>query len=265
MGNLAHNPVNDTRFNDLINEVKQFGRDAAEGKDALPKLAIRVVRAANDGVISSASPQQPGELDDAAKIYGEYALAESKKAIHEHTAGGRKANESKLRTLIRFGEPRVGIDPVVVLDRAIELRKELQESGEKCKPSYAAFVDVARAQLATDQQLSDDDIALAVIKAPTADKTLEKELEAISKKIDALVSGEGKSGLQDQSEQVIRAGELIKERLAALYGAAQQAEFMAQAKALGFHVTPQGNQVPPEVEPEQMTDDQLLAALGVAA
>ena len=44
--------TNDTRLPDFMKAVRELGKDAAEGKDSLPKLAFKVVEAAANGVIS---------------------------------------------------------------------------------------------------------------------------------------------------------------------------------------------------------------------
>jgi hypothetical protein len=88
---------NDTRLEDFMAEVRQFGRDAAEGKDALPKLAMGFARAVADNVID-ASKDKDGH-DAAARTFLEYCKSEGKKAVHNRTPESLKANISKLRQI----------------------------------------------------------------------------------------------------------------------------------------------------------------------
>ena len=50
MVSLAHKPTNDHRFDDMLKDVRELGRESAMGKDALPKLALRAIAAAAAGV-----------------------------------------------------------------------------------------------------------------------------------------------------------------------------------------------------------------------
>lgn len=208
---LAHSPQNDTRYDDLVKEVAALGRDAASGKDSLPKLAHRLVRAAHEGVISTQVGQDG--LDDAHRLYTSYAEKQSKTAIHEHTAGGFKANVSKMRKLIEMGSMPI-IDPVDVMNRTVGIRQKMQEADEATKPAYASYVDVAREQLANPgRALTDDEIKGVCAKPAPAEKTVDKILKDCHKKLERLITGEG--GLKDQSEQVIAAEEALRTRLAA--------------------------------------------------
>ena len=236
MTSLAHNAKNDTRFDDLVKDIRQFGRDAAEGKDALPKLAIRVISAADDGVISTYDPKVHGKdnPDDAAKIYEEYATSESKKAIHEHSAGGLKANVSKLRQLITFGS-NPNCDAMAVTDKALKVRKELSDADIKVKGAYPALVDIARAQNAQDTELTDEQIRETVAKGEAEEPTVEKELTAIHKRLERLITGE--KGPQDQDPLVIQAEEAIRARLAAMVMARETMALMEKAAELGMVFT----------------------------
>lgn len=228
MGQFSHTTsvehdasVNDTRFSDFMSNVREFGRAEAAGKDALPMLTVAVVRAVADGVVDLDKDSDGN--DAAARIYTAYAQAKTKKAVHERTDNGLKANISKLRQIITFaGNPKY--DAVDVLNRAIVRRKEMEEQEIDVKPAYAAYVDVARAQNKQDDPLTDEQITECVGKAPPRDKTLEGELEKIQKAIDKIITGENPHGIKDQSSELVQAHELIGARLAALMQARQDAE-----------------------------------------
>lgn len=233
---LSHSTSNDTRFDEFMSNVRQFGRDAADGKDALPKLAIAVVRAAADGVIDLTKGADG--RDAAATIYEEYCKSESKKAIHEHSAGGTKANASKLRQLVTFGcNPK--FDGVDVLNKAIVIRQKYNADADlrkELKPTYASFVDLAREQNALDDAMDDSEIEAVMRKNPPKDTTLEQELKAIHKKVEKLISGDNKAGVKDQSSELIQAEELLRTRLAALLEKNARDELLAKAAALGIQL-----------------------------
>jgi len=209
---LAHSPNNDHRRDDLVKEVRSLGAAAAAGGDSLPMLAHHVVRAAQEGIITTV--KDTDGKDDAHKLYAEYAATQSKKAVHTHTDGGTKANVSKLRKLIEFGEMPI-IDPVDVMNRTKAIRDELHDKEIKLRPVYASYVEVAREQLDNPGvALSDEQIKECVSKPEAAEKTLEKELSSIHKRLEKLVTGEG--GLKDQSSEIIQAEEMLRSRLASM-------------------------------------------------
>jgi hypothetical protein len=224
---------NDTRLEDFMSESRELGRELAQGKDALPKWALKVARAAADGVISL-TKDQDGE-DDIARAYADLMKSASKKAVHEHTTGGIKANVSKARQ-IAIASTKPTCDFVDVLNRAVVLRQEMQANDEKVKPAYAAFVEAARTQNEQDDDLSDDQLAEALRKKDPAEQTEEKILERVEKALGSLI--EGDKGVKSNDPRVHEAHGLIKERLAALTLAAEIAETTAKAQALGLIPTP---------------------------
>lgn len=210
------NLVNDNRLADGVKIIRELGRDAALGKDSLPKLAFQVTKMAQDGVIDLEKKwQDPVDaskmFDDAEYLFGEYAKAEGKKAIHERTAGGLKANVSKLRQLITFGVMTT-IDPSSVLERAVKVRSEMIDQGEKVKAAYASYVDVARVQIAnSDDELTDEQLTAAIRKPAAKDPEVEKILRGVYKKLENLISGE--KGVKDDSELVEQAFNAVRDRL----------------------------------------------------
>lgn len=227
------NLKNDKRMSDLNKLVKKLGEEAADGKDSLPKLAHAVVKAAADGVITG---------PDAGDIYKRYAKAESSKAIHEHSAGGLKANTSKLRQLIDMGNMTT-VDGVIVMDEAKQARDRMikrasePQSGIKLKAAYPFYVDVARAQLKSDTPLSADFLEELAVKGDNAaEKSVEKELTAILKRLEALVTGEGKHGLHDEDEDTEAAYHLVKSRLDKFATLRAHQAVREQAAALGLQL-----------------------------
>ena len=194
---------------DFFKDINKFGKASGEGASALGRLGLRALRAAADGVISTAKPQGGGK-DDATLIYEAYTAMDSKHA--EHTAGGAKANASKLRQIIGMGCMTTLSDPVAVGDRVVRIHDQMSEADLKPKAIFAALVDVAREQQASDSELTDDAIRACLTKTK-ADKTLEKEWEAIAKKVEGLVTGENSHGLKDQSEAAIKIQELVSEHI----------------------------------------------------
>lgn len=202
---------NDKRLSDLKKQVTKLGEEASLGKDSLPKLAHAVVRAAADGIIDLETKDKDNN-DAAASIYAAYAAGESKKAIHEHSEGGKKANVSKLRQLIAMGAMTT-VDAVEVMQTAFQAREDMIADSAKVKSAYPFYVDVAREQLKADKALDKSDLEKIALKPTPEPKELETELKAIMKRLEDLVTGEGKSKLKDSDELTEAAFNAVKERL----------------------------------------------------
>jgi hypothetical protein len=226
MTSLVHDTTNDNRLSDFNAQVRELGRDAAAGKDSLPNLAMAFARAVVDGVIDPA--KDASGKDGAARVFDLYAQAEGKKAVHDRTEGGLKANVSKLRQ-IQNAASNPKWDFVDVLNRAHTIRQDYKRCEIDVKPAYAAFVDVAREQQKFDDALTDMQIADVVKKGESSKEvTLEGELKRIQKKVEKIITGELKdhtgAPLKDQSPELIQVQELINQRLAALMTTKQDEE-----------------------------------------
>ena len=194
---------------DFFKDVNKFGKASGEGASALGRLGLRALRAAADGVLSTAKPQGGGK-DDATLVYEAYTAMDSKHA--EHTAGGAKANASKLRQVIAMGCMTTLSDPVAVGDRVVSIRERMEGADLKPKALFAALVDAAREQIASDTELTDAQIE-AVCTKTKADKTLEKEWTAIQKRVEGIITGEASHGLKDTSDVALKISDLCLERL----------------------------------------------------
>lgn len=215
---------NDKRLNELMKQVSKFGEEASLGRDSLPKLAHAIVKAASDGVLAVA---------DAEAVYERYVAGEGKKAIHEHSTGGKKANVSKLRQLITMGAMTT-IDAVVVMQSAFEARGRLVTAGEKVKSAYPFYVDVAREQQKADVALTDSQLEDLVRKDGPSEKTVEGVLTTILKRLEGLITGEGKDGLKDEDQLTIDAYDAVKARLDKMATLRQRKAVLDAAAKLGI-------------------------------
>lgn len=224
---------NDTRREDFMAESRELGREMALGKDSLPKWAMKVARAAADGVISL-QKNADGE-DDITIAYTDLMKAASKKAIHEHTTGGLKANISKARQIATAAQKPTA-DFVTTLDKVAEVRLEKLAAKEKVKPAYAAFVDAARTQNEQDDDLTDEQISEVVLKPEPSEQTEEKILDRCAKALEDLVSGE--KGIKSDSPLVEQAMGLVRERCAEIAMLRERAETIEKAVKLGLIPAP---------------------------
>lgn len=225
---------NDKRFGDLMKQVTTLGTEASLGRDSLPKLAHAVVKAASDGVIDLETKDSKGN-DAAVQIYEKYAAAESKKALHEHSTGGKKANISKLRQLITMGVMST-IDAHEVMQRAFQARENMLADDNKVKSSYPFYVDVARAQIASKTALTDRDLENISLKDGPKERDLEAYLKTALKVLENLVTGENKEKIKDTDELTEAAFNAVKERLDKLHMMKKRMALIQEAAKLGINL-----------------------------
>lgn len=166
----------------FFSDVRELARTAAQGEDALPNLAVRIVEAVSQGVVGEA---------DVKTIYEQYTKAQSDRLVH--TDKGKAANTSKLKQIIVCASLPIFNDPkrtaVHWFDDVVGTHYAMRKEGLKVKSAYAGYVDVCRAQLASrsaplnEQQIREvlateqkDKGGKDFLK--TAVKALEKALEA---------------------------------------------------------------------------------------
>jgi hypothetical protein len=225
--NIHANQPNDTRLEDGVKFIRELGRDAALGKDSLPKLAFQFTKMAAEGVIDLEKKYEGDDMpkggkykyDDAEFLFNEYSKAEGKKAIHERSTGGLKANISKARQFVAFGMLTT-CDPQDVLERAATVRKGMLADGAKVKSAYAAYVDVAREQQKLDTDMTNDQLAGVIAKPEKASPELRKILDGMYKRLEKLYT-DGIDGVQDMSDYVKTAADAIRDRLAEIDAANQ--------------------------------------------
>jgi hypothetical protein len=240
---LAHDTTNDNRFDDFVKNVRELGRSAGAGKDALPALAITVARASQDGVLDDTKDKHGKGVDDAAKVYEEYINSESKKSVLAHTAAGKAVNASKLRQVIRAGKH--DSDFVETINRLIEAHRSAVAAEQKVKPTYNAIIDAARMQIdaahkENSDALTDDEIREIISKPEKEGPTLEDILRKHATDLEKLVTGEHSSGIKCQDDKLVEAVHNLKDMLATFTNAAifeENKRLHAQMAERGLDVT----------------------------
>ena len=225
---------NDKRKADFMKQVGKFGEEAALGRDALPKLAHAVVKAVADGILDVNEKDDKGN-DAAAIVYEKYVAQETKKALHERSAAGKKANISKLRQLMQFGAMTT-IDPVEQMQKAFDARENMIADDNKVKPAYPFYVDMARKQLSQTAPLSDRELEALAMKDAPEPKELEQVLTSILKKLEGLVTGENRDGIKDEDALTEAAYQAVKERLDKIATLRAHAKLRADAAKLGVKI-----------------------------
>ena len=222
------NLTNDQRFNDFIKVARGLGKDEALGADALPKLAIAVVRAAKDKVIDLEANK-----DAIKQVYGVYWGQRVKKGIHAQGKDSQGAQVSKLKQFAVLGANDT-FNGEEVFNRAVDLYKERVKTADKIKPVYAAYLDTAR--MLNDWKPAngnvtptDEEIEACFYPKEKTDKTLEEIIEHIAKQLGMIVSGERKDGISSQDTEITDAVESLQRFLAKMTLAAELNAYRASA------------------------------------
>ncbi len=230
--------VNDQRFNDAVKMTRKLGIEAGDGVEALSKLWVLCALQTADGVLSTEEDKHGDGIDDAKHLYGIYVENASKRAVHDHTEKGKKANVSKLRTAIRLGEMSPRIDVKDLIERTVTLRGNAEKAGQDVRPAYPAYIEVARTQLGQETTLSDDEITEAITKPDGAEVTVETIYKRILKLAENLVVG--KDGVKDQSDETVLIVTTCKTVLAT-FGEAAKVKAAEDAaivlRGMGYEVT----------------------------
>lgn len=238
-GNDEADLTNDKRFNDFIKEARGYGKDTALGADALPKLAISVVRAAKDGILDLDTNK-----DCLKQVYGAYWSQRSNKRYSIHAQGkeSQGAQVSKIKQHYLLGKNQL-FDGEELMDRAVKMYHDKLTSSEvKLKPVYAAYTDVAR--MANDWKAtngatapSDEEIEACFYPKEKAEKTLTDVIQHISDLLTDLITGDRKDGIACQDTEISDANDQLRNWLAKMALAAELDAYRAQAakfKAAGL-------------------------------
>lgn len=191
--------TNDKRAADLDKLVRKLGQESASSAVARPKMGLAIARARAEGVIGD---------DDAAKTYDTYlegrtaALGKSPLAVGTSDNGSYKANVSKNARIIKAAAlATTGVDFVGVLERATTIRADMvaNEPDTPVKPTFDAYVDLAREQLKQPEAALTDDTIRSVIRKPEA-----KEKDLIAKLVDDYkrMSKRAEAAAEDGAEAV---------------------------------------------------------------
>lgn len=226
--------TNDHRLADLMRDVAAYGGKQGEGRRGKELLAMRVIRAAADCVITlevTKGPDGKNLPDDAHKVYAAYLAADSKKNAMDHTKDGIKKNASELRQIIGMGLMTTLGDggPVDVFNRMVSIHQGL--AVEERISAFPAFVAVARQQLASpDSPLTDNELAACCRKGETDAKTQAAYIKAAAKALEKALSA------PDADPALAERIGLLADGAAAIMGmidrAAARRELMAQLAVL---------------------------------
>lgn len=235
---------NDTRKDDFLKDVAEWGRDRSKGDDSMCKVFVGCVKGVQEGFLSQ--DKDSDGVTDLDRVYDRYGKAKSKRVFGDkklESDASLKSQKSKLNVAFKLGALNSkGIDPYGMISNAAEIHKSRYESGLVVKGAYTAIVDVGRTQLASDTELTDDEIIAAVTPKDGPDKTVESVAKQAHRILDRLITGEAGVPFvcdDDVRGAIINAEEQLRGALALMTKRREVAEKRAQFEALKAELEPE--------------------------
>lgn len=195
--------ANDTALKDFFKTATKLGRDEGDGAEALPRMAWAIAEA---GAAISLVKDAEGK-DDVQRAYEMYLKGRAQTVKHAAPVTSAKVQVSKLRQ-VAIAVQKPTCDFKGTMAKVRDLRDELIAAGEKCKAAYPSYVDAARAQQEQDDDLNDEQIKTSIRKPAAADPSVEKEIGAIVKRMEDLISGE--KGVKYDDDEFVAAFEKVR-------------------------------------------------------
>ena len=163
--------TNDTRLRDFNRQLEKLGGQEADGLVAKPSMAIAIVDAAIQNIITVKDAEATFDtyLEGKAKAKAAKNNPNARESVNPQS---RKSNISKNRQLIKAaGLITAGIDFAEVIARCATIRAERFAASEAVKPAFDAFVECARRQIESPkEQIGDDVITKAALVAESSAK-----------------------------------------------------------------------------------------------
>ena len=224
-GNLL---PNDQRVADMNAEIRKLGRESGSGAEALPKLGLRVIRWAKDGLMD--------DKGAARTAYEMYRDSDTRRRNITQPKGSINTQVSKVNSFRTLGLNKV-FDGEAEMNRAVEIGKKLLENGEKIIDVYAAYVKVARMlndREEADGVPTDEELTACFLPKEKAEVTTKDIIQKTRDVLEDLITGERKDGNTCQDQEVIDAVGKLDEWLARIVLQDEMDAMAAKLAAMGY-------------------------------
>ena len=226
----AGNGVNDQRVTDMNAEIRKLGREAGTGAESLPKLGLRTIRWAKDGLMD--------DKGAARAAYEMYRDSDTKRRNVTQPKGSLNAQVSKLNSFRTAGLNK-DFDAEAEMNRAVEIGKAFLESGEKIIDVYAAYVKVAR--MFSDRKPeqgspTDDELKACFLPAEKKELTVAEIIQKARDGLEDLATGERKDGNSCQDQEVLDAIGKLDDWLNKMMLQSEMDALRAKLNAMGMNI-----------------------------
>jgi len=222
--------VNDDRHEKAMAALTTAAKNQAKGSEAMAQCAIIVARAVSDGVFTFEKDAKG--LDDIDHAYDKFASVRAKSAVFDCEPVSRKQQLSKFRQ-VAIAAAKTTCDFSNTLENRLPpIRRQLAKDGEKRRPIYHSMIEAARLQTKQDDDLTDDQLKVCIRRPEPNEKTVERELEKLVKRMSDLI--EGKDGVICEDPALVEARDTVRGIVATFTKAKEMAETRAKAIELGL-------------------------------
>jgi hypothetical protein len=199
---LAHDTKNDHRYDDLLNDTDELGKQAGLGKDVQIKFLLKITDAAYCGVIDLTANKFGQDVDDAAKLTERYVKAQGSATVFDHKAGNQRKAMSITRTCIKLGSWSKGGngEPIATVNSLMTIRATLRKdpaNAKKLDDAANTLIKYARAQLKSDTLIEPEELRGMCFKKEHETRTVEDVLEATRKSLKSLYEGKHAAGVRN--------------------------------------------------------------------
>jgi len=233
------NLTNGLTYDEVVERVVALGEAAGKGDDSQVQFHMQIVEGAYHGALDLDKNKHGTGIDDATKMAEAYYNSRSKSSMFNPRAKNQRKLISTTRLDIRLGMWSKGGsgEPIGSMNNLITIRGKLQKNPaleKKLDDATNTLHKFARAQLRSDQLMSDAQLeAFCYRKVPDL-RTPEEILEAVQKQLKSLRDGKAANGTaKDDSSLVRDAITKVTDRLKEISG-----ERVKLAQATGSPPTP---------------------------
>jgi hypothetical protein len=183
------------KLNQLLADMEQLGEQHALGADWQVKFDLKLLEAANAGVLDLTKDKHGDGIDDAIKASEAYAKGRNKAVIFDHKEAKQRKLASTSRLMIRLGgSPKWGVqEPMATVNQLLTIRQNLRKTankGTRLDDAHNTLMRFAREQLKKDTMIAGDDALKAFCyRADSEPRTADDWMRQVLKQAIALSTG----------------------------------------------------------------------------
>lgn len=206
---------------DIEARVDQLGMEKGKGQDTSVKFTLQMIEGGYHNLFDLTKNKHGLDRDDAMVMAERYAKAQNAASIFDHKGPNERKASSCARAGIKLGGwPKGGQgEPIATVNQFVsdwtKLRAKPGMSG-KLQDCNNALLQFARAQLKRDTLIDPSEFDQFFYKSAPDDATAEEIIASAVKKLDGLIAGNAKTGVQCNSPSIVTARHNLRQELAAI-------------------------------------------------
>jgi hypothetical protein len=171
-------------------QVKQLGKDQANGKESQIRFALVIVENSHYGLFDLQPNKHGPGKDDANLLMDDWIEGKEECQFHDRTSGSGKKTLSNIKKMVRLGGcPKWGRSTYDNVNTLLAMRLEEQKNKKKVKGAHDCLLEYATAQLGSDHLIVGDELREFVFTNEKEPDTEETVLESARKTLNRLSKG----------------------------------------------------------------------------